>query len=620
MSSRVATQVTSAVPAAAAAAPLSLQRTCACGQHTVAGGECAECGKTKGLPGGRPEKAFPNLPSIVSEVVNSAGQPLDAATHDFFSRRFAHDFSGIRLHAPPVEPLTASVTPVRNRLEDEADRIAEGVMTHGPADGAADLSDVRIHTGSRAAESARAVNARAYTIGRDVVFGKDEYQPNSSIGRRLLAHELAHVVQQSDGTGAQVQREVFERDFPGGGRAEEERTGMHRLWNFDVGQSKLKEEHLKAIKELAKKISASLDPKNAEEQVDLEGQASSTGTAKSNEALAKRRAEAVKKALTDEGVAASKIRITVVGEAKSEVGTTQENFARSRAVRVMFVPRVKLTPPSTPPTQTGCQPGFNGNDIPLDIVGDQVGLRLETTPRGTFIVLRAGTATTQGITITASPMMTPRNCGELSFVQNVLAFRQIIYKDGSRNTFDSKDFVLDGGDPYRCDVQPMLFLAVDGPGLGVNPLQQPRISTMEVREDFRTFLMFQPDGGQRRTHQVAEWRWVGQARNDDPQQDKGSLALDTSISRSTPQAGNGFFTSMAPVLGTNISSISWVTDTSANPAKDSDAAKLIGGLNKARPPVITGNPCPRPGKKPPPPPGQSPAPPPAPAPQVKEKI
>ena len=616
MSSRVATQV--AVPATAQGAALSLQRTCACGQHTVAGGECSECEKTKGSPGGRPEKSFPNLPSIVSEVVNSAGHPLDASTHDFFSRRFAHDFSGVRVHASPVEPLTASVSPVRNRLEDEADRIAEGVMTRGPADGAAELSDVRIHTDSRAAESAKAVNARAYTIGRDVVFGKDEYQPNSLVGRQLLAHELAHVVQQSDGAGAQVQREVFEQNFPGGGRADEESTGMHRLWNFDIGVSTLKPEHLKAIKELAKKISASLDPKNPEEQVDLEGQASSTGTAASNEALAKRRAEAVKKALTDESVPASKIRITVVGEAKSEVGTTQENFARSRAVRVMFVPRVKLTPPATPPTQTGCQPGFNGNDIPLDIVGDQVGLRLETTPQGAFTVLRAGTTTQPGMTITASTMMTPRNCGELSFVQNVLTFRQIIYKDGSRNTFESKDFVLDGGDPYNCNVSPMLFLAVDGPGLGINPRQQPRISTMEVREDFRTFLMFQPDDGPRRTHQVAEWRWAGQARNDNPEQDKGSLALDTSVSRITPQAGSGFFTNLAPVLGTNVSSIPWVTDTSANPAKDSDAAKLVGGLNKARPPVKIGKPCPRPGAKPPaPPPEKSPAPQ---APEIKEKI
>ncbi len=60
----------------------------------------------------------------------------------------------------------------------------------------ADFSQVRIHTNSRAAETARAVNARAFTLGQDLVFGAGQYKPCKSAGRRLLAHELAHVVQQ----------------------------------------------------------------------------------------------------------------------------------------------------------------------------------------------------------------------------------------------------------------------------------------------------------------------------------------------------------------------------------------------------------------------------------------
>jgi hypothetical protein len=59
-----------------------------------------------------------------------------------------------------------------------------------------DFSAVRIHTDSQAAASARAINARAYTVGSDVVFDTGEYAPHSDSGRRLLAHELAHVVQQ----------------------------------------------------------------------------------------------------------------------------------------------------------------------------------------------------------------------------------------------------------------------------------------------------------------------------------------------------------------------------------------------------------------------------------------
>src|SRR5262249_12670896 len=59
-----------------------------------------------------------------------------------------------------------------------------------------DFSQVRLHTDPQAAESARAVNAHAYTVGRDVVFAADRYRPESDTGRALLAHELAHVVQQ----------------------------------------------------------------------------------------------------------------------------------------------------------------------------------------------------------------------------------------------------------------------------------------------------------------------------------------------------------------------------------------------------------------------------------------
>jgi uncharacterized protein DUF4157 len=60
-----------------------------------------------------------------------------------------------------------------------------------------DLSRVRIHADGEAASSARTVQARAYTLGRDIVFGANEYQPDSDAGRHLLAHELTHVLQQT---------------------------------------------------------------------------------------------------------------------------------------------------------------------------------------------------------------------------------------------------------------------------------------------------------------------------------------------------------------------------------------------------------------------------------------
>src|SRR6266404_1951570 len=69
-----------------------------------------------------------------------------------------------------------------------------------------DLSNVRVHVVSRAAESAQSVKARAYTLGRNIVFGAGEYAPGTTAGRLLLAHELTHVAQQSF-AGAMLQRQ-----------------------------------------------------------------------------------------------------------------------------------------------------------------------------------------------------------------------------------------------------------------------------------------------------------------------------------------------------------------------------------------------------------------------------
>src|SRR5688572_8516508 len=62
------------------------------------------------------------------------------------------------------------------------------------------FADVRVHRDARAAASARAVGARAYTVGNHVAFDRGQYAPESASGRKLLAHELAHVVQQGGRT------------------------------------------------------------------------------------------------------------------------------------------------------------------------------------------------------------------------------------------------------------------------------------------------------------------------------------------------------------------------------------------------------------------------------------
>ena len=100
-------------------------------------------------------------PRIVHEVLQSPGQPLDAATRAFMEPRFGHDFSR-----------------------------------------------VRVHTGAPASESARAVHAHAYTAGGDIVFDQGAYSPSTENGRQLLAHELTHVVQQEQHSSASVQRQA----------------------------------------------------------------------------------------------------------------------------------------------------------------------------------------------------------------------------------------------------------------------------------------------------------------------------------------------------------------------------------------------------------------------------
>ena len=132
-----------------------LQRKCACGQQTGTDSECEHC-RQQGEERLQRAAVSPNsvdaVPPIVHEVLRTPGEPLDAASRTFMESRFGHDFSR-----------------------------------------------VRVHTNTRAAESAQAVQSLAYTVGRDVVFGSGQYAPGTSTGRRLLAHELTHVIQQGDG-------------------------------------------------------------------------------------------------------------------------------------------------------------------------------------------------------------------------------------------------------------------------------------------------------------------------------------------------------------------------------------------------------------------------------------
>jgi Domain of unknown function (DUF4157) len=141
-------------PAANPVKGMILQRKCvSCGQHSTIEGMCEGCRK-KRLPLQRRAangSEVEEVPPIINEVLSSPGQPLDLETRTLMESLFKHDFS-----------------------------------------------QVQVHTDARAAKSAKAIDALAYTLQNNIVFGERQYAPQTNEGKHLLAHELVHVVQQSN--------------------------------------------------------------------------------------------------------------------------------------------------------------------------------------------------------------------------------------------------------------------------------------------------------------------------------------------------------------------------------------------------------------------------------------
>lgn len=125
----------------------ALQRTCACGQHTGAGGECETC-RRKRLQIQR-RAVHPDVPAVTYDVPTSTGRPLEPATRMQMESHFRHDFTG-----------------------------------------------VRVHTDAASGTVARGIDAYAFTVGQHIHFAPGQYAPANETGRRLLAHELAHTIQQ----------------------------------------------------------------------------------------------------------------------------------------------------------------------------------------------------------------------------------------------------------------------------------------------------------------------------------------------------------------------------------------------------------------------------------------
>lgn len=102
----------------------------------------------------------------------------------------------IRTKAGPGGPSAQGAVQAASAIASGGAPLSRDVRSYFEPRFGRDLSDVRVHAGGSAAQAARQINARAYTLGQSIAFASGEYAPSSHEGRRLIAHELAHVVQQ----------------------------------------------------------------------------------------------------------------------------------------------------------------------------------------------------------------------------------------------------------------------------------------------------------------------------------------------------------------------------------------------------------------------------------------
>ena len=245
----------------AASAGDRVQRQCACG------GACDKCKKKqlrlKRVPGGGHESA--EVPSTVDAVLRSSGEPLDAATRSFMEPRFGYDFR-----------------------------------------------QVRVHTDGAAAQSAREVSALAFTVGNHIAFAGGQYRRGSASSNRLLAHELAHVVQQG-GASNVIQRAGDPAAIPVGfacppdfttGRP----TGADLL--FPTGGSTVTGVHNAQLRAFIAAWVAS----GGTNEITVHGYASTSGDQGPNWVLSCDRAQNVRAALLSLGVPAVHIKILAHGE------------------------------------------------------------------------------------------------------------------------------------------------------------------------------------------------------------------------------------------------------------------------------------------------------------------
>ena len=230
MSRQVSSHATPAAAKVAPAVASVMQLKCACGNRSVAGGECAACGKDKLQRKANGQAATGAALSTQRGSVMQAKLAI-SASDDPLEREA--DRVADQVLALPTHPVVESAVQRIQRFAGQpaaqaatapasVDRVLAG--SGRPLDTAVrhdmeqrfghDFSRVRVHCGDAAEQSAREVNAQAYTVGQNIVFGGGRFAPQTHEGRRLIAHELTHVAQQASRGPASKAVPVIQRQQP----------------------------------------------------------------------------------------------------------------------------------------------------------------------------------------------------------------------------------------------------------------------------------------------------------------------------------------------------------------------------------------------------------------------
>ena len=260
-----------------------------------------------------------SAPPLVEETLRSPGQPLDPSTRTFMEQRFGYDFGHVRVHAD-----------------------------------------------ARAAESARAVDALAYTSGHHVVFAAGNYQQSTSAGQRLLAHELAHTIQQSAGgtpLSSSAPHRAPERTTARGEKSAgtapaafaagtiQRQPAPPPITPTDASVCRIHFEHARTEFTDAKEFDRCLKAArgylkgNPATQVALYGYASEEGDTKFNEDLAQRRAATVQKLLGLGGLPRGRILAFGRGEDKTLPTLPENRRVEVVPFQKVDIPEDKITVP-----------------------------------------------------------------------------------------------------------------------------------------------------------------------------------------------------------------------------------------------------------------------------------